>query len=186
VQGVADMMLWIQPVPGCYMDSTNLASGTTHTITVDFFNAAGAKIESATPLKFYLDNNPCKASIAMPVLNGVSATNQCGYLQYNVATKATDKVSITFGASQPEGFATYSFSLIKGIAGVPLAQPTSGAVSAISAANDPITDTVGAMLGTCTIAGFAASVYVAASATNGWGRQSEFDASAAVAFVLAP
>jgi hypothetical protein len=186
VQGVADMMLWVQPVPGCYMDSTNLASGTTHTITVDFFNAGGTKIESATPLKFYLDNNPCKASIAMPVLNGVSATNQCGYLQYNAATKATDKVSITFGASQPEGFATYSFSLIKGIAGVPLTQQTSGAVSAISVANDPITDTVAAMLGTCTIAGFAASVYVAASATNGWGRQSEFDASAAVAFVLAP
>ena len=28
--------------------------------------------------------------------------------------------------------------------------------------------------------------YVAASATNGWGRQSQYDASAAVAFVLAP
>jgi len=29
-------------------------------------------------------------------------------------------------------------------------------------------------------------VYVAAMANNGWGRQSQYDASASIAFVLAP
>jgi hypothetical protein len=29
-------------------------------------------------------------------------------------------------------------------------------------------------------------VYVAATANNGWGRQSQYDASAVIAFVLAP
>ncbi len=182
VLSVADLMLWIQPVPGCYLDSTNLASATTHTITIDFFNAAGALLESATPLTIYVDNNPCKASIALPMLNGVSATTACGYLPYNPATAATDKVSIGFTAAQPENFATYSFGLIKGITGVPLAQQTSGPVSAVVS---PITDTVAAMLGGCKIAGFAASVYVAASAVNGWVRQSQYDAEASVAFVLA-
>jgi hypothetical protein len=36
------------------------------------------------------------------------------------------------------------------------------------------------------IAAFAADVYVAASANNGWGRQSQYDAQALIAFVLAP
>jgi hypothetical protein len=184
VQSVADMMLWIQPLPGCYLDTTNLASATTHKFTVDFYKADGSYLESATPLTLYIDNNPCKASISMPTLNGVSATNNCGYLQYNAATATTDKVTIAYNASQPEGFATYSFSLIKGISGVPLALPTNVAVG--TTPPPPITDTVAGLLGGCTIAGFAASVYVAASATNGWGRQSQYDAPASVAFVLAP
>ena len=41
-------------------------------------------------------------------------------------------------------------------------------------------------MGPCTVAGFAEYLYVAATANNGWGRQSQYDASAAVAFVLAP
>jgi hypothetical protein len=41
-------------------------------------------------------------------------------------------------------------------------------------------------MGGCTVAGFAEYVYVAATINNGWGRQGQYEASAAIAFVLAP
>ena len=41
-------------------------------------------------------------------------------------------------------------------------------------------------MGACNVGGFAEYVYVAATMNNGWGRQSQYDASAAIAFVLAP
>ena len=47
-------------------------------------------------------------------------------------------------------------------------------------------DSVADLLGTCNIAAFAEYVYVYALANNGWSRQSQYDASAAIAFVLAP
>ena len=47
-----------------------------------------------------------------------------------------------------------------------------------------------ALLGPCApapgIAAFAENLYVAASATNGWSRQSQYDASDTQAFVLVP
>ena len=42
------------------------------------------------------------------------------------------------------------------------------------------------LLGGCSVAGCAELVYGSALANNGWGRQSQYDASAAVALVLAP
>jgi hypothetical protein len=42
------------------------------------------------------------------------------------------------------------------------------------------------LLGSCNVAGFAEYVYVWATINNGWWRQGQYDASAAIAFVLAP
>jgi len=42
------------------------------------------------------------------------------------------------------------------------------------------------LLGTCTVAAFSASVYVAATANTGWSRYSQYDRSAWEAFALAP
>jgi len=50
----------------------------------------------------------------------------------------------------------------------------------------PYTDTVGNLLGNCPVAGFAEYLYVAATIQNGWSRQSQYDASDAFAFALAP
>jgi hypothetical protein len=120
---------------------------------------------------------------ATPVLNGHSADPVCGFLQY--AAKNCDLVNMAFSASHPQNFATFSFSLIKGVNGItlPTPPPTSGPVNT---AVSPIKDTVAHLMGPCTVAGFAEYVYVAATMNNGWGRQSQYDASAAVAFVLAP
>src|SRR5262249_31372361 len=113
--------------------------------------------------------------------NGASADPTCGILKY--VAKNSDLVSMAFTASQPNGFATFAFQLIKGVNAVPLAGTTSGPVSSVVS---PITDTVANLMGSCNVAGFAEFVYVWATANNGWGRQSQYDASAAIAFVLAP
>ena len=85
VPSVSDLMLYIQPLPGCYLDSTSLASGETHTISVEFFDATGTAIESATPLTIYVDNNPCFVSLTEAAIGANSATTDCGYLAYNPA-----------------------------------------------------------------------------------------------------
>jgi hypothetical protein len=80
----------------------------------------------------------------------------------------SSKVSLPFSVSHPNGFATFSLSLIKGVNAVtlPTAAPTSGPMSAsVSAIAASVTD----LMGTCDIAGFGEWIYVAATATNGWG-----------------
>jgi hypothetical protein len=180
VPSIADLMLYIQPLPGCYLDSTNLTSGHTHTITVDFFESTGTALESATPLTIYIDNNPCFVSLAQAAIGASSATTDCGFLAYNPATTATDHVTIAYTAGQPEGFANWSFSVTK--AGTPI-YSTGGPATSPPTTFD---ETVAAMLGTCTVAAFAAYVYVAATANTGWSRCSQYDRSALEAFALAP
>lgn len=58
----------------------------------------------------------------------------------------------------------------------------------MSTAASPITATVAELMGTCAAtgtAGFAMEIYVAATMTNGFSRQSQYDAEALEGFVLA-
>lgn len=187
VPSLVDLALWYPGLPGCYLDSTTLPNATTSTISVKFYDANLnlMTFQPALPtITVYIDNSPAKAQISLPVLNGVSATTACGYLQYNPATKATDKLSITYTASQPQGHANYSFSVIRGSGGSGASWSASGSVATPPM---PFQDTVADLLKTCSIAGFAASVYVATTATTGWAvRAGGLDASASEAFVLAP
>ena len=180
VPSVSDLMLYIQPLPGCYLDSTSLTSAQTHTITVEFFDVSANPVESATPLTIYVDNNPCSVSLAPAAIGASSATTDCGFLAYNPATAATDDVTVSYTAGQPEGFANWSFSLIK--AGTTIAT----AAGPVTSPPAPFSETVAGMLGTCTVAAFAAYVYVAATANTGWARCSQYDRSASQAFALAP
>ncbi len=182
VRALADLFLWMNPSLGDLLSTAGLSNGL-HTITVEFVNGAGLLLETSTPLVVRIDNHACSATLAVPQVHGTGADPNCGLLHY--VTKNTDAVTMAFTASHPNGFATFSFSLIKGVNSValPAAPPTSGPVSA---AASPITATIQDLMGKCDVAGFAEYVYVAATATNGWSRQSQYDASAAVAFVLAP
>jgi hypothetical protein len=180
VHPLSELFLWFHPTLGGLVDSTNLSNGL-HTVMLEFVNAGAGPVGFSTPLTILIDNNRCVATIATPTLNGVSADPTCGMLKY--AAKNNDLVKMAFTASRPNNFATYSFGLIKGINALTLPQPTSGPVSAVVS---PLSDTVAHLTGNCNTAGFAAAVYVAAIADNGWGRQSQYDASAEVAFVLAP
>lgn len=181
VRPISELFLWMNPSLGDLLGTLGLSNGT-HTIVIEFVNAGGTLIETSTPLTIRVDNNQCTATVATPSVHGNTADPDCGLLHYG--TKNTDLVSMPFTVAHPNGFATFSFSLIKGVNAValPASPPTSGPVSS---AVSPITASIVDLMGKCDVAGFAEYVYVAASATNGWGRQSQYDASAAIAFVLA-
>jgi hypothetical protein len=179
VRALADLFNWMNPSLGGFLVSTGLPEGF-NTITVTFVDASGSVKGIATPLTIFVDNNPCTATIGQPILHGVSADTVCGLLHYGI--KDSSPVSIAFTASQLNNNATFSFDVVKGVAEI---DSIGGAVSA-AAADSPFTEGVASLLGTCTIAGYAAQIYVAASAINGWGRQSQYDASGIIAFVLAP
>jgi hypothetical protein len=94
---------------------------------------------------------------------------------------------MAFTASHPNNFANFSFVVVKGVNQVVLPplpivnQPVTAAPGL-----SPVVETVQDLLGTCSIAAFAVEVYVAVTTINGWGRQSQYDAEALIAFVLAP
>jgi hypothetical protein len=182
VRPPGELFLWMNPSLGDLLGSLGL-SNATHTIRVEFVNAGGTLLETATPLAIRVDNNSCTATLSTPQLHGASADPDCGLLHYG--TKNADLVSMPFTVGHPNGFATFSFSLVKGVHSValPAAPPTSGPVSA---AVSPFQAAVQDLMGSCDTAGFGEWLYVAATATNGWWRQSQYDAQAAVAFVLAP
>ncbi len=187
VHPVSELFLWMNPSLGSLMDSTNLqkTNPNYHIILVEFLAANGNPIEYSTPLKILVDNDSCVATLSPVTLNSKTA-DACGLLVYNSGSKTTDQVMMGFTASQPNNDATFSMSLYRGVTPVttlPAIPPTSGPVSS---AASPIKDTVNDLLGTCGIAAFALYLYVAATANNGWNRQSQYDASAAQAFVLAP
>ena len=74
-----------------------------------------------------------------------------------------------------------------GLSATPLPAPlsSSGAVGPAPGSHMEV-DTVADLLGTCTIAGFAETVTVWATATDGWSPLSGYDRSAIQAFALAP
>ena len=179
VPTIADLELWYPGLVGCYLDSTTLPNAAPTTINVSFYTASMALIATVpAPITVYVDNSPAQATIASPMLDGQAATVACGYLPY---TNTADDVSIAYTATQPQGHASYSFTVIRGVGAGEWS--AGGSVSTPPA---PFSESVTTLLGTCTIAGFSASVYVATTATTGWGRAGGLDASAAIAFVLAP
>jgi hypothetical protein len=170
-----DLETWIpDPPPGCYLDSTSLTSAATHAIAVQLVNGSFEVIGSSPVVTVYVDNNPCRASLSVTP----DAAPACGFIPY---TSTAEDVSFAIAPSQPEGFATYSFTVIRGI-GAPVVSQ-SGPVGAVAS---PITETVAQLLGECSVAGLAADLYVAASANSGWGRQGQYDAQALAGLALAP
>jgi hypothetical protein len=128
-----------------------------------------------------INTQRCIASLDIPTLNGVAADPNCGYLKY---TDKTKNVELKGVAAHPQGFATWSFGIIKGVNSF---YGQSGALfPATSFALDYL-QTVNNMLGGCpTVAAFAEWLYVYSTVINGVGRQGQYDASASVAFCLAP
>ena len=178
---LGQLFLWLNPSLGDLLDTTGLSNGN-HTLALTFLDGAGNAITSTTPITIRINNQACVATLTAPLVSG-SPADACGVLHYGSNKAAV--VSIDFTASQPANFATFSFSMVRGVTPVtlPAAPPTSGPVSS---AVSPITDTVGALLGACPTAGFAVELYVAATINNGWSRQSQYDAEALLGFVLTP
>ena len=162
--------------------STDL-SGTVHTVDAA---TLGLVAGNTMVISLHVNNEPCSAAIAPPAIGGGVADPCCGVLHYSPA----DTVTMAWTANQPHGFATYSFGVVRGVSGV---YSASGAVgvgsfSAMRTVGQLLNDNLppGCVPGGCAVAGFSENLYVAASATDGWSRQSQYDASAVRAFVLAP
>jgi hypothetical protein len=138
-----------------------------------------------------VDNNPSFARIDAASINGITAADECGVLNYSARSLG---VAVPFLALQRNRFADYAFYVQRGavsppeysIAGMAAATPGSmpGAIPPSPPA-DPL-PTVDSLLEACTLAGFTEQLRVAHQATDGWSRQSSLDSSDARAFVLAP
>jgi hypothetical protein len=191
VHPIAQLFNYQPPALGYELDSTALTNGLHH-IELQFLDASGNKLTPnlvSLSLLVEINNQQCVAVLAAPVLNTSPATgaDTCGVLHYG--TTKTTTVSLAFTASHPANFATFSTALVRGV--TPLGDPPlpaplpSGPVTA-APGDSPITPapTVANLLGTCPTAGYAAEVYVAATMTNGNGRQSQYDAEALMGFVL--
>ena len=159
---------------GMILDSTSLTNGL-HVFRIDFTNNSGLVLQTKS-INVLIDNNKCVASIDTPTVAG-SLANQCGMLKY---TTINDSFKVVYIASHPTKMADFSFTIIKGQNGI---YNTSGQVSL---SPFTYTNTVGNLLGTCPAAAFAAHLYVAARAINGFSRQSQYDASKIIAFAITP
>ena len=150
------------------------------TITTE--NAAGDGLVSGNTLvlPLYVDNNATSAAIDAPTLDGSPASDDCGVLDYT--DESTDTVTLAYHAHHPNGFATYSFALYRGV--TELVPPSQS--GAVGAGHFTATETAATLLGDCAIAGFSENLAVWATAIDGWSRLSEYDRSAVRAFVLAP
>lgn len=155
--------------------------------TIDTANAATLGLVDAARncliVTVFVDNNPCRASIGAPTVNGNPASAGCGVMNYSLLSAT---VATPFTALQRTGFADYAFYVQRGEG--PGAQIAASGQAATTLGGMPAapTSTVGDLLDGCTIAGFTEQLYVAHRATDGWSRQVQNDASAVRAFVLAP
>jgi hypothetical protein len=89
-----------------------------------------------------------------------------------------------YRAAHRNGFATHSFRVARGAG--PALTPPSVFDQPVAGGEFTAEATVTQLRGNCTIAAFSERLDVAATATDGWGRQSGLDASAVRAFTLAP
>ena len=167
---------------GLILDSRSLADGL-RSFTIQFTNAAGTVLSSHIQ-PVLIDNNRCTASVEMPSVNGISATTDCGMLRF---TDRAQHVRIVYVASHPNpNFATYSWRLCKAGKGPVPGVPECSIDDNASLIPFLFDNDVGILLGACPSAAYYAAVYVYAKAINGYSRQSQYDASSAVAFALTP
>ncbi len=142
-------------------------------------------------MQLQLDNNATLARIDAPSVGGSTAADECGVMNYVSRALAVD---VPFLALQRNRFASYSFYVQRGAVSPPeysLAGSAAASAATMPAAIPPSPPadpppTVDSLLDACTLAGFTEQLYVAHMATDGWSRQSQYDTSAARAFVLAP
>lgn len=145
-----------------------------------YANAPAATIDASGNLIFRIrvDNNQTTAKLP-DVHVGAKHADDCGLLHYDPAYDST--VTIDYVATHPNNFLTWNLSVSRGSHGVvaSLAGDTSSANPA------EFNNSIAALVGNCPHgAAFAVNLYTATTATNGYGRQSQYDGSATTAFAL--
>src|SRR6266536_60790 len=136
---------------------------------------------NAFVMRLHVDNNPTCGHIDAPLLNGSVSADGCGVMRYS----PSDTVTLGYTAKHPNGFAVRSFALVRGATPVS-APPLTVSGKPVGAGTFTASPSVSSLLSAgCAIAGFAESLYVQGTATDGWSRLG-YDASDLRAFVLAP
>ena len=193
VHSPAEQFLYLSPALGLQLDSVGLSDGM-HGLQVDFVDASGSAIASSptAPLALLVNNQRSTATVGLPRYGTSLADPVCGVLRYtrpSALAPPEGAVTMPFAATHPAGFASYSFTLLKGVSSLPVPAGIGGAVPPAPGTLE-VTKTVADLLGPCAappgVGGFSVHVYVAATMINGEARQSQYDASAAIAFALAP
>lgn len=165
-------------------------SGTVTTVNADdhhrFKDGAGNTV--AFRLVLHVDNNVCSSALNPISGAGLTVDADCGFIQYAPGSSA----HISFIASHPHDFATFSLSTVRGLGiNIPDADASgqvnvavangfvrSGAVFAKDVAvNTLLTVNTPAGHTPCTKAAFSEVLDVAAMATDGWQTLSYLDAS---------
>lgn len=131
-------------------------------------------------LVVHVDNNHCQAAIH-PVSIAGSVMDPCGFIKY----APSSVVHVSFLARHPNDFATFWFGTYRGSSGGVAAASAGGSVRGPTinlfsrdAASEWAKDVVVAdLLGPCVKAAFAETLYVAATATDGWSILTYLDAS---------
>jgi len=180
VHPVADLFDYQPPALGYLLDSSVLSNGL-HRIQLQFVDSSGNRMPGVVslPLEIMVNNQPCVAVISPSTIGTQTATVQCGTLNYG--SNKSQTVSVPYTATQPANHGRFSFSITRGTS-----QTFLGPQNAPVPATSPFTDSVATLLGTCSTAGFAAALYVAATMTNGIDRQSQYDAEAQAGIALTP
>jgi hypothetical protein len=117
-----------------------------------------------------VDNADTYAKVDTITAAGAHA-DSCGILHYS---SSSDPVAIGFHATHPDDYLTWLLRVYRGASGV-VAQTPTGSSSSPPQAPNPFTNLASALLGGCTNAAFAADLWTWATATDGYGRQSQYD-----------
>ncbi len=140
----------------------------------------------------HVDNRPCSAYVDAPTVSGVAANDTCGFLRYDPLDPSP--VHVAFHASHPDGFAWFTFRIVRGIMTCDSSyvvhpyvfSPAAGVYTGDGSGHYEHDFLRSTLLGPCTEAAFSENLYVYAKATTGWGyRISSYDASFVRAFALA-
>lgn len=154
--------------------------------TIDTLSAHGGSVDrvesvdgmDAFVLPLHVDNNRCTAVVHNAEVGG-SGADACGVLTYD---DRSAMARIPFTALHPNGFASYSLTLKRGVSPV-----MSDSGQATPPGSYSLNASVGALLPAgCDIGGFSSHLHVNAWATNGWGNINAYDANDHAGFALAP
>jgi len=144
----------------------------------DYTDAPAPNIDGNGDLVFkvFVDNRPTHAQLPGVTVSG-HAADDCGMVHYS---SGSEPVDIAYVATQPGNFLDWNLSVTRGLHG----QVASLGGHTSSATPDHFVNSAASLVGTCMQAAFAVNLYIWARATNGYGRQSQYDSSATIAFAL--
>ena len=149
-------------------------------------------------MKLHVDNNPCKAAIAPVTGAGLSVDSDgCGFIYYQDGAKA----DLRFTPEHPNDFATFTFSVVRGVIHQVDRASASGKVGmSLVATDDPTlpvyeyalqtggeylkTFTVTELLYPCQRGAFSEALHVWTMAVDGYGRVGGLDAFSHAGFAL--